>query len=102
LLRFRGDRVQAGEIRPVREGQPLGKGELVRLKPLHRDLPVCEIDVLHSSTEGEPEQTEQTEGARSSTGPVRVSTGRYRRNWSVVFGRKQPADAADEPDYSVN
>lgn len=103
LLRFRGDTVTAGEIRPAREGQPLGQAELVRLKPLHRELPVCEVEVLHApptETGAEP----ASEPSRSSPGPARVSNRRYRRNWSQVFGGKPEADPkhGDEPDYSVN
>jgi hypothetical protein len=104
MLRFRGDSVQAGELRPAREGQPIGNGELVRLKPLHAELPVCEVEVLHApdqdgtSTES---PTAPASSTRSGTGPARVSTRRYRRNWNVVFGARGD-DAGDEADYSVN
>jgi hypothetical protein len=116
LLRFRGDTVTAGEIRPAREGQPLGQGELVRLKPLHRELPVCEVEVLHASappaTESESETESETGAtpeverlgppARQRAGPARVSNRRYRRNWSAVFGAKAVGGRDDEPDYSIN
>jgi hypothetical protein len=116
LLRFRGDTVTAGEIRPAREGQPLGQGELVRLKPLHRELPVCEVEVLHAPTApagdaeteteaestGAPDLEPAAHPARHRAGPARVSNRRYRRNWSAVFGARAPSERDDEPDYSIN
>ena len=117
LLRFRGDTVTAGEIRPAREGQPLGQAELVRLKPLHRELPVCEVEVLHAPNASEATPSEaatpptseaetdaDSPSAPTRTGPARVSTQRYRRNWSAVFGEKpeRPRGRRGGPDYSVN
>lgn len=110
LLRFRGDTVTAAEIRPAREGQPLGQSELVRLKPLHSELPVCEIEVLHAPAAAEAEPDTEPEAASASasaptrSGPARVSTQRYRRNWNAVFGEKTGRERGrgDEPDYSVN
>jgi hypothetical protein len=123
LLRFRGDTVTAGEIRPVREGQPLApfgshgshgplgnKTELVRLKPLHHELPVCEVEVLHASSNPEAsakiETDAELESAPTRSGPARVSTRRYRRNWSAVFGEKAEREPEPGrrrgPDYSVN
>jgi hypothetical protein len=114
LLRFRGDTVTAGEIRPAREGQPIGQAELVRLKPLHHQLPVCEVEVLHGSATQAPgdgtadgsESSAPTESTaqppRHRAGPARVSNRRYRRNWSAVFGEKAASMHDDEPDYTVN
>ena len=108
LLRFRGDTVTAAEIRPAREGQPLGQSELVRLKPLHSELPVCEIEVLHAPALAEAAPDTESEAASGSAptraGPARVSTQRYRRNWNAVFGEKTERERGrrDEPDYSVN
>jgi hypothetical protein len=80
LLRFKHGEVYAGEVRPAREGQPLGQRELVRLRPLHDRVPLCAVDVLHAP---------DAQGERS--GPARVATERYRRNWDAVF-----SDSADE------
>ena len=126
LLRFRGDTVTAGEIRPVREGQPVGPlsphgpTELVRLKPLHSELPVCEVEVLHAPPTSEVAAKAETDGevepAPARSGPARVSTHSYRRNWSAVFGEKLGEKLGEKPererarepgrrrgpDYSVN
>lgn len=90
LLRFQRGAVYAGEVRPVREGQPLGEQELVRLRPLHDRVPLCEVEVVHAP---------EPHGQRS--GPARVATKSFRRNWSAVFGasagtsapaRKKPSE----------
>jgi hypothetical protein len=90
LLRLKGGEVWSGEIRPAREGQPVDQHELVRLRPLHPNLPVCEVEVLHA-----PKPSE----ARASSGPARVSNARYRENWSDVFGGGR---RKARPDWSVN
>ncbi|HMI93128.1 MAG TPA: hypothetical protein VK509_17275 [Polyangiales bacterium] len=81
LLRLKGGEVWSGEVRPVREGQPIEQHELVRLHPLHPGLPVCEIEVLHA-----PKATKSTPEQRESSGPARVSNPRYRQNWNTIFG----------------
>ena len=95
LLRFRDGAVSAGEVRPAREGQPVGDGELVRLKPLHSEYPVCEVEVLHA-----PRTVSAAE--RTATGPARVATPRYRRNWNTVFGRGDAPKQKSGSDWSVN
>jgi hypothetical protein len=92
LLRFKDGEVFAGEVRPAREGQPIEHNELVRLRPLHPSLPVCEVEVLHA-----PAKAEKAEDARSA-GPARVSSPRYRRNWNAVFKAK----AKTRSDWSLN
>lgn len=75
VLRLKGGELYAGEVRPVREGQPVNDAELVRLRPLDEHTPVCEVEVLHA-----PETREK------GSGPARVATDSYRRNWNTVFG----------------
>jgi len=77
LLRLQRGALYAGEVRPAREGQPLGGQELVRLRPMPGRTPLCEVEVLHA-----PEAAPA--GERS--GPARIATDRYRRNWNTVFG----------------
>jgi hypothetical protein len=80
MLRFREGAVYAGEVRPVREGQSVEHHELVRLKPLEPESPICEVEILHA-----PEARRQPQ--RKGTGPARVATDGYRRNWGAIFGR---------------
>lgn len=80
-VRLRHRRVELAEIRPVSRGQPLGGGELVSLRP--RDNPaVCDVEPAPSV---DPEELER----RSTAGPARVSSDRYRRNYDRVFGKRR-------------
>jgi hypothetical protein len=115
VLRIREGDVTAGEIRPVREGEPINHAEVVRLHPLDSGQRVCAVEVLHA-----PEQSDQradadqerertTAGAKargeskrqeaSSSGPARVSNAKYRKNWSTIF---EAADKRSKRDWSVN
>jgi hypothetical protein len=95
MLRFKEGSVYAGEVRPAREGQPLDNRELVRLRPMHPNYPVCEVEVLHAPA---------TEPAtpRPSGGPARVSNRSYRRNWNAIFGGTGKRKPSGSDDWSVN
>src|SRR5205085_1972036 len=87
VLRLKSDGIYAGELRPAREGRPIGAGELVRLRPLHERLPICEVEVLHAPaqhTPARPDEVPETE-RRAGNGPARVANESYRRNWNAVF-----------------
>jgi hypothetical protein len=93
VLRFKEGAVYAGEVRPVREGKPVDQQEVVRLRPLHANLPLCEVEVVHAP-----------EPRRDGAGPARVATDSYRRNWGTIFGgtAKPPAKKKGKPDLSLN
>jgi hypothetical protein len=108
LLRLKEGTLMAGELRPMREGQPLNGAELVRLQPMHPKLPVCAVETLHAPkaaagratrTRGGDGRSEAAAEAARRQGPARVSTDAYRKNWNAVFGtrRKKP-----DADYSLN
>lgn len=106
VVRIRdGGEVSAGEIRPVREGEPIHQSELVRLHPLDANKRVCAVEVLHAPA-GAP-ATDQARQAKPdaepeskrSAGPVRVSNAKYRQNWNVIFGSK---DNTSDGDWSLN
>lgn len=110
ILRSRDGNIEAGEVRPAKDGQPLQGGELVRLEP-RADAPcVCDVQVLHearrdasapssaASVGPETERTGSEVGPRPPTGrPAQVATHDYRLNWDRVFGAKR-----DKPDTSLN
>jgi len=79
LLRLREGTLSTGEIRPVREGEPVTHRELVRLHPLDEDKRVCRVETLHAPPEP---PTTATERPRR---PARVSNARYRKNWDAIF-----------------
>ena len=85
VLRFRDGRVEAGELRAIREGQPL-HGELVQLRSRPEHERLFEVDVL---VEG-PKQT----AAPTRKGPAKISTDAYRSGWDAIFGdarKNQPS-----------
>lgn len=89
VLRLKDGELYAGEVRPVRQGQPVNEQELVRLKPIEGRPALCEVEVLHQPKDDKPK----------SPGPARVATESYRRNWNAVFGA---STKKVRPDYSLN
>jgi hypothetical protein len=75
LLRWKRGELYAGEVRPAKQGEPLGEQELVRLRPLHDRVPLCEVETVYAPA-----------GHAEREGPARIATDTYRRNWDVVFG----------------
>ncbi len=78
VLRARPGRLEAGEVRPMREGKPLTAGEVVSLEE-RKDAPgLFDVKVEHV-----------VEGAASKAahaGPAQVATSEYRESWERVFG----------------
>lgn len=83
VLRAREDRVEAGIVRTVKEGE-LGQGELVRLKPRPESPLVCDVEVQL------PENALNARGGSDAHhGPAQVATQTYRDNWDAIW--KKPA-----------
>ena len=87
ILRSRDGNIEAGEVRPVKEGQPLHGAELVKLEP-RPDAPcVCDVQVLHEAQR--PESSAPRPCPTEPAGrPAQVATEDYRHNWDRVFGGK--------------
>ncbi len=79
VVRARPDRVEAGEVRPMKEGRPLTGGEVVRLEQ-RKDAPALyDVHVEHEV---------QPAAARTAhNGPAQVATAEYRASWERTFGR---------------
>jgi hypothetical protein len=86
VLRAREDRIEAGIVRALKEGE-LGKGELVRLKPRAENPLVCDVEVEL------PERALNARGGSdrsgSPHGPAQVATPSYRANWDAIW--KKPS-----------
>jgi hypothetical protein len=82
VLRAREDRIEAGEVRPVKEGQAI-TGELVKLTPRDESPELCDVEVLHAPAA--PKPGKPAEGA-TRHGPAQVATKAYRDQWTRVFG----------------
>jgi hypothetical protein len=91
VLRARSGRVEAGEVRPLREGRPLVTGgEVVRLSPRTEAPALYDVRVEHvvegavaGDTAGEPAKP----AARSK--PAQVATRAYRDSWERTFGARK-------------
>ena len=94
ILRSREGTLEAGEIRPMKDGAPI-TGEIVRLTP-RADAPcICDVDVLHDPKKPEklPESREPAPAGR----PARVATSDYRANWDRIFDGGNDTASAKPP-----
>lgn len=80
VLRAHEGSVEAGEIRPLREGADLQGVEIVKLKEREGSPVLWDVDV----------QYDGRKQGKSHPGPARVPTRSYRKNYDGIFRRKQP------------
>jgi hypothetical protein len=101
VLRARDGLLEAGEVRPVKEGQPTNRGEVVKLTPVRADAPcLYSVEVLHAGeTTGKvagaalpASPAEQARNAEANGRPAQVATEDYRVNWDRIFGRRTKRD----------
>jgi hypothetical protein len=117
VLRARPGRLDAGEVRPMRDGRPLaGGGEVVRLQPRADAPSLYDVAVEYAvpSSVGGSSSGARTGGgatagaagpagaagaagatasagerAHAQSGPAQVATRAYRDNWELTFGRRR-------------
>ncbi|HEX4352751.1 MAG TPA: hypothetical protein VHZ95_07560 [Polyangiales bacterium] len=92
ILRIRDGNLTAGEIRPVKEGEPITEREVVRLRPLDEERRICEVEVLHAP----PSLPKNEDTPRRA----RVSNASYRKNWDAIFDQKRKRRGKE--DYEMN
>ena len=84
VLRARRGRVEAGEVRPLREGRSLVPGgEVVRLEQ-RKDAPALYDVHVEQVVPGA-----LAKEAEAREGPAQVSTPAYRESWERTFGSRQ-------------
>lgn len=102
VVRKKKDTIELGELRPMKEGQPI-HGEVVKLtqRTEHDLLYNCEVLVpsptrpeskpaaAPSASHQEKPETPEPPRALSHKGPPRVSTDAYRGGWEAIFGNKR-------------
>jgi hypothetical protein len=91
VVRARGERVDAGEVRPLKDGRPLGAGEIVKLAPRPGAPRLCDVEVLAKL--GPPEGVSEREDR--GKGPPNVATDAYRESWERIFGSRPERGAAN-------
>jgi hypothetical protein len=101
VVRKRDDSIELGELRPMREGQPI-HGEVVRLtqREEHALLFDCEVVVPSQARKEAKAQAPEAEAKREEPrereptamqhkGPPRVTSDAYRGGWELIFGGKR-------------
>jgi hypothetical protein len=93
VLRARDDRIEAGIVRKVQDGEPL-LGELVRLTPRPESPLLCDVQVEYAgpSAAASPPPGDRAAhapvGAKlTHGGPAQVATPDYRANWDAIWSK---------------
>ena len=105
VIRARDGALEAGEMRPVRDGQPINHGELVRLSPRSDTPCVCDVEILHPrptvpiaddpgaapAGHAEPRASDEATAVEGRAAtlrgrPAQVASDDYRMNWDRIFG----------------
>lgn len=118
VLRKRDDAIEVGELRPMRQGQPI-HGDVVRLtqRKEHTMLYDCEVVLaakkpkeLAAKSEGgggggdesgdDDADTSGAAGASAASagghkGPARVTSEAYRGGWEAIFGGRQGSNESN-------
>lgn len=91
VLRARPGQLEAGEVRPARDGRPLNGAEMVTLKPREGTPSVCDVEVVHAPQKppsATRTSTPRVTEASDRHGPAQVATAAYRAQWELVFGKR--------------
>ena len=78
VVRARDEKLETGEVRPLKEGKPLGSGEIVRLAPRPGSPRICDVQVVT--------KLGSTTAPARGPGPPQVATSAYRESWERIFG----------------
>lgn len=86
VLRQRDEKLEVGELRPMREGQPI-HGDVVKLtqREEHALLFDCEV-LVQGPRAKEPDPPEPKH--KTHKGPARVTNDAYRGGWDAIFGQR--------------
>jgi len=98
ILRARDGNIEAGEVRPAKDGQPLQGAELVRLEPRSDAPSLCDVHVLHEAKQRDTTAPSSAPAVEPTGRPAQVATEDYRVNWDRVFGASKRA----KRDTSLN
>jgi hypothetical protein len=83
VLRARDERLEAGELRALREGKPI-TGEVVSLEPRADNPHVCNVTASYSAP------------APRGKGPPQIASEAYRSGWDEIFGPRPTAADKDQ------
>lgn len=86
VLRARPGRLEAGEVRPLKDGRPLVAGEIVRLERRSDNPQLHDVHVEHVI---KPSDVKATVSPADHSGPAQVATEAYRESWDRTFGERR-------------
>ncbi len=84
VLRARDNKIEAGLVKPVSEGEPIS-GEIVKLTPREQFPLLCDVEVQVPA--GTVNAVGGSDASRSHKGPAQVATKAYRENWDSIWPR---------------
>ncbi len=84
VLRARDERIEAGELRALREGRPI-TGEVVTLKPRQDNPRVCDVETSYAPPPALTPAPASGASAAPHKGPARVASNAYRERWDEIF-----------------
>ena len=95
VLRTREDRVEAGVVRAVKEGQPIA-GEVLKLTPRPEFPLLCDVEVqVPAGVVNAAGGSDEAARAPASRGrPAQVATDSYRENWDAIWKKSAKAKKA--------
>lgn len=96
VLRARRGRLEAGVVRPMREGKSLHGGEVVSLTPRADAPAVCDVEVHATLPASAPEPAGAD--SPSSGRPAQVASDDYRRNYGRIFGAARKGEPPRLPN----
>jgi hypothetical protein len=89
VLRARPGRLEAGEVRPLREGKPLVAGEVVRLERRQDHPQLHDVHVQHVIKRSDVQSSSSPPATVDHNGPAQVATDAYRESWDRTFGERR-------------
>ena len=94
-LRAREDRLEAGLLRAVKEGQPVS-GEVVKLTPRPEHPLLCDVEVQVPAGAINAAGGSDASPRESSRGrPAQVATDTYRENWDAIWRKPSKKSLAN-------
>ena len=84
VLRAREDKLEAGVVKTVKEGEPVD-GEVLKLTPRPEAPMLFDVESQLSS-----KALNAPGGSDSRKGPAQVASSTYRSNWDSIWKKKKP------------
>lgn len=100
VIRSRDQQLEAGEVRPLKEGQPI-TSDVVKLHPRPGIPFLCDVETTYSparsplksvpgTTGSVPKAASSASSSKRPTtaGPAQVASQTYRENWDAIWAKR--------------